>query len=259
MAESTMALSYTDYVAEISRFLGYGSAPTGDRLDHVLRILKMGYHQFLYPPVLPGERTAHEWSFLAPVATLGLVADSYQYDLPDNFGSLRGVGMTYPADNSYPMKVNRVSEGDLRIYRAKYIKTADPKWFGIRPKSNDGTVGQRYEVIFAPTPDKDITLTYRYNVLVDLITEAAPYPLGGAMNSQVIMDSCLAMAEASADDSFKVMTELFARNILAAIQRDRQGMSPDGLGYNGDWSDGSGQLTRPDYEVSYDGTVYEGF
>jgi len=60
-------MTYTELRQEIGYDLGYGRT-SGDwdttQAANILAALRGGYRQFLRPPILPGEPTSHEWSFL---------------------------------------------------------------------------------------------------------------------------------------------------------------------------------------------------
>lgn len=70
-------------------------------LDHEQRekvksIIQSGYMQMLFPPPLAAPREGapapkpHQWSFLTPLASLGLEAGRATYELPDNFSGVLG-------------------------------------------------------------------------------------------------------------------------------------------------------------------------
>lgn len=69
MAANALAMTYTDLVRHIGREINasrdsadWSSATTQDIAD----IVANGLRQVYWPPVLPGEQTPHEWSFLQP-------------------------------------------------------------------------------------------------------------------------------------------------------------------------------------------------
>jgi hypothetical protein len=71
---SVLTVTYSILRREVGRFLGYGRDPTAwtggsDEAVDVEDILRSGVRRVLTPPPLPGEKKAHEWSFLRPVAT----------------------------------------------------------------------------------------------------------------------------------------------------------------------------------------------
>ena len=82
---------------EIGGERGYGyneAAWTHEQSEHVKAIIQRGYQQMLYPPpiaVSEGESAApHQWSFLAPLATLTVVSGQREYELPNDFSGVLG-------------------------------------------------------------------------------------------------------------------------------------------------------------------------
>lgn len=79
MPESSLSLSYPDFMTETSYFLGYGrdvSALNDDRRGLVDSLVQSGVRQVYYPPVLPGDGRAHQWSFLEPVKTFSALPEA---------------------------------------------------------------------------------------------------------------------------------------------------------------------------------------
>ena len=75
MAESTLTDAYTNYREEIAFFLGYGRTSTSwstAQENTINSCLKSGLRRFYFPPKLPDQRQAHDWSFLHPVTTLSI-------------------------------------------------------------------------------------------------------------------------------------------------------------------------------------------
>lgn len=73
MAESTLSLGFTDFMAEVADYLGWGRDSTlwgAARTAELDAMVQSGYRQFLYPPVLQGQGASHRWWFLRPVTTL---------------------------------------------------------------------------------------------------------------------------------------------------------------------------------------------
>lgn len=169
MAESTLTLTYWDLIEAVGHFLGVTSAPEGEELARARRYIESGYRRFLTPPPLTPQDLAkgltHRWSFLSPTTTLALVADDYDYDLPDNFGSL--VGEFHFASGVLDQRIEHCNEGKIMALRAANDLSSDALYCAIRPKAFAPTTGQRWEVIFYPTPASVKTLHYRYNVQMD--------------------------------------------------------------------------------------------
>jgi len=65
----SFGVTLADLRAEVQRFMGYGRSTVFNTMSaafqgDVTSIISRGMRQFYYPPVLPGETTAHKWSFL---------------------------------------------------------------------------------------------------------------------------------------------------------------------------------------------------
>ena len=255
--EPGLTRTVAELVAEVGDSLGVGRTPTGDDLAMVLRLIDSGYRQFLFPVPLPGENTAHRWSFLCPMTTLSLAATDFDYDLPGNFGTLKGT-FTYAAGVT-STEIRVCGEAQIRALRAAHNRNGDPYLAGIGVKAYAEATGTRFEVVFFPTPDKARVLTYAYDVLLDKLSKnyvaggADIYPLGGAKHSETLLECCLAVAEQRRDDMGGGFHTGRARELMgASIAADRAN-APDYLGYNADGSDGVEYVGRRIKSWSYNG------
>lgn len=71
MAESTLAVTLAELEAEIGHAAGYGrSGYTARQQANLDAFVKSTQRLFYFPPALPNESQAHEWSFLRPTTTL---------------------------------------------------------------------------------------------------------------------------------------------------------------------------------------------
>lgn len=252
MAEAGLSIGYADLVAAVGYSIGWGrdSAEwSADQTAQIDDMVQAGYRRFLSPPILPGERTAHVWSFLAPIATaITTTADDSDYDLPDTFGGLvETLTIEYGGIN-YPVRV--VGEGQVRGF-TEATASGMPQYAAIRPLANDGTAGQRFEMIVAPIPDAEYDIEYRYYPLRDQLSTSAPYPLGGADHAETLKESCLAMAEATMNDTQGVHAARFIDCLRASVAHDRQLMTPKTLGYVGDAS-----TSVSPYALRHEGYAY---
>ena len=256
--ESTLTLTYSNLLTEVSKWLGYGddtsALSTGETSD-CDAIIQAGYRQFLVPPVLPPGNTSHVWSFLSPKSTFDTVVDEGDYNLPERFAHLAERQMTISSSSIYePIGIR--SESEIRDKRRLTTATGTPTIAAIRPRAHPGTTGQRWEILLYPTPDAAYTIEYRYNVLATALSSGNPYPLGGMEHSETILASCLSVAERRKNDTRGVMWEDFMSYLAASVSRDSN-MLPKELGYNSDPSMGVRHFKRscgtyPEYE----GTIY---
>jgi len=260
MTESTLSLTVTDLLGDVAHYLGYGRKTsvadglTAGQLVEVQGIVNDGLRQFYVPPVLPGQTIAHDWTFLKPTTTIATVADTADYELPDDFGGIEG-DLTFGQSEGYtPIPVR--GESQIRIQRQYNTGTGRPRLAATRPKESAGTDGQRFELMLWPTPDTEYTLYYRYRVLPDALTSASiAYPYGGSAHAATIRASCLAAAELAQETEGPRLND-FMRKLSASISRDCR-MGPQKLGYNADRSDRRG-VTREDVRASTDIAVTVG-
>ena len=255
MAESSLSMGYPEFCAEIGHFLGYSRTSgnwTAGQLAEIEAILNSGYRQFLTPPPLPGEQMSHEWSFIKPTTTLALVANDYDYTLPDDFGGIIGC-FHWDTSNLWPAIEERTPQQILEM-RQGSTTTGRPLYFAIRPRYSDGTSGQRFEAIFYPTPDAAYTLTYHYVALLLKLSASYPYPFGGMAHAETILESCLAIAEERMDDAKAVHAQKWIERLVASVNSDRR-RAPEFMGYNGDRSSTS-KSVRPSYYVTVNSVQY---
>lgn len=237
MAESTLSITYDDLCKQVGRYLGYGRDSDNWSADQTLDVedcVQSGYRRFLTPPPISNAPVAHEWSFLAPVATLTLAADDGEYDLPASFNGL--VDEFYFDSDGLYTSLWLVPVAEIMGYRSTTGTdvTGVPDRIAIRPKAHDGTTGQRFEALVYPIPDDAYTLYYRHNVLTDKLSSTALYPLGGAAHGDTIAAACLAHAEAVySDGEGRVWDGRFMERIAASIKSDRR-MGPTTLSPFGD-------------------------
>lgn len=221
--ESTLSITFDDLKAEVGAFLGYGTASgswSAAQLAEIERYVQAGVRQFYYPPAVNGVEAAYEWSFLKPTTTLDTTASDGVQNLPDGFGRVLGDFHFEPDVSNAPVLV--VSEARIQALLQSSDDVGRPQYAAVRFKSSNGTYGQRQEVVWWPIPDAVYTLTFRYEAFAGKLTVAAPYPLGGMKYSDLITESCLAIAEQRANDERGLHTERFMGMLAAAIAQDRK-------------------------------------
>lgn len=252
MAESTLSVSLTDIDEAISSYLGYGwdtSILTTDEDNDVSWCRKRGLARFYRD---------HDWSFMSPVATLTTALGDYDQDLPDDFGYMRDK-FFFPSDSGHA-PVTITSTGKIMEMRSRSAGSGPMQYAAINPKAITVTegvpsAGQRFEVIFYPAPDKAYVMTYRYSRMMNALTEGAPYPYGGAMHADTIIEACLAAAELTKNDELGAHEQRYRELLSVSIINDAR-MKPSNLGYNGDTSSGSG-FSRPSRFCTYNGSIPE--
>jgi len=177
------------------------------------------------------------WTEDTETAASYILRHDGNYNLPDDFGGLEG-DMIYSEGSSKP-NIRIIGEGKIRSLRAGTTSRTYPQFAAIRPKKQTiTTTGQRFEIMFFPVPAVTDTLSYKMLVLPELlVTTTITYPYGGAMHSETILASCLAVAESQEDEKRGVKWQEFMDRLAASIQIDKRLISADHFGYNRDDSD----------------------
>jgi hypothetical protein len=228
MAESTLSISYTDFKRAVGHHLGYTRDEShweGSEKDDVDESIRQGLRR-VYWPILPGEnQPIHQWSFLRPVLTVTLVINDFDYDLPDNFAGL--ISPLTLAAGSATEHIEVIPEPMLRALKAADDTAGTPRYAAVRPRDTGSNVGQRFELLFYPKPSAIGTVTYRAAILPQMLTDAAPYPLGGMQHAETFLASIIASAELFKNDPPDPSFERdFQTRLAASIAFDRQHTEP---------------------------------
>jgi len=223
VSESELSIDYDDLLLEVAAFLGYGSdstAWTAAQLAEADRYTQAGVRRFYYPPAMSGAQSGYQWSFLIPVASILTEADLGTQDLPSTLG--RVVGAFHYAAGEHRTPVVEVSEDRYRSVLASSDGTGPPRFYRVRHKEKEDATGQRLEVSWWPVPDGAYTLSYQYEAYSGKLNDANKHPLGGMRHAELLVESCLAVAEQRANDERGLHTEQFERLLAAGIEQDRR-------------------------------------
>lgn len=259
MAESTLSLGYPDIAATVAHYLGYTRTSanwTSEEQADIDDVINSGLRRFYNPPSLDPSGKSHSWRFLRPVIQIVTVVDDDEYDLPDNFGYINGSLTFAPEDDGDDCRI--ISEANIRNMQQQHSTiTGRPQYAATRPKTSDGTTGQRYELLVFPTPDAVYTLTAECVLLPNKITAANPYPLGGMIHAETILQFCLWVAEERKNDTVGHHKAAALELLQTSISRDKE-HTQHYFGYNRDLSDSIHRpLCRHDgVKVTYMGVQY---
>jgi len=159
------------------------------------------------------------------------------YDLPDDFGGIEGEITYTSSENKPPILI--VGEGMIENIRRGRTTRSYPIQAAIRPKEHTATTaGQRFEIMFGPIPNAAYTLNYKKLILPQaLVASTLIHPYGGAMHSETIIASCLAIAELQEEEKQGEKHNYFMQRLIASIQIDKKAYRAEYLGYNADHSD----------------------
>lgn len=257
MAASGLSIGYPDLLATVGEYLGYGSDRSQwstEQEAEIDKYVQSGIRQFYYPPAVNAQVAGHEWTFMKPTAQLTLTAGQGEEVLPAEFGRLVG-DMYYQPDTGYSSIV-QVAVGHVLAQRQQNSNAGRPRLAAIRYQESTGVAGQRQEAVFFPVPDAEYVLSYQYEAFGYKLTDASPYPLGGAKFAEVIIESCLAVAEQRADNQQSIHYSQFRELLADAVMRDQKNQA----GRFGDMGEtvrgGGDEFVRASGSITYKGQTW---
>lgn len=221
---SSLKIKYSELRREIGRFLGFSRTPAdwdATQTSDVADVIRGGYRNVCWPTAMEGT-PVHKWTWLCPSATISIVPGTRVYDLPYDF-----VRVCSPFTYSYNDNGGIVAQSDDFKLRSLYSSEAlngIPKYCAIRPKSQEE---DSYELLVYPTPDAAMTIEYRYEKVPVELGESNPYHLGSAAYSELVLASCLMIADKmlnkeSLDPSGGLHAQRYAELLKASILIDMQ-------------------------------------
>ena len=262
MSETSMALVYDDLRQGVGEFLGFTRNIAGWTAASLLTanaITMSGIAQACYPPVLPGQSSAHEWSFLKVVTTFDTIVGQLLYHAPGDYNGIDG-DMTILQSNSTNFPIEVVPEPRIRrLQSLAPTATGRPENVAEIPTSSGGLSNQQFDFMVWPSPDAAYPLSYRYKINPLRLTSGAPYPPGGPQHAEMFMESCLAVAERRRDGVIGIHYQAFMERLAASVSQDLA-HKPQNFGYNGDpscksWSR-SGRILNRTESALYKGQLY---
>lgn len=256
MPESTLSISFTDLQVEVGVFLGYDPDPdnwSANETAEVGRYIQSGVRQFYYPPAAEGVEAGYEWSFMRPQGSVTTVVDQDTSVLPDDFGRLLGA-LHYPS-TSYHSPIPIVSQHLILSRQTGSSQAGMPQIACVRFKTQTEGEGQRQELLFWPTPNAAYELAFIYEAFSGKLSTDNPYPLGGMKHSELVVESCLAVAEQRANDERGIHTENFIRMVATAIAQDRKN-GPKHFVPTGENPFTVGRSCQQNYPITYKGDTW---
>lgn len=183
----------------------------------------------------------------------------FRQALDDDFGRMEGA-LTYPFGSGYAPLIEW-NEGMIRAAAAAGGRTGRPTHYAVRPRTwpSSGTSSNRMEILFWPFPDASYAIEGVQTIIPGTYTGDTDIPIGGAVHSQAIMASCLAVCEQYAvTQQSRYRDQLWPEALRSAVMQDRNG-APTNLGYNGSGQSARGGRTSRrtgSTVVTYNGVQY---
>jgi hypothetical protein len=246
MADSTLAVTKTELDVLIGFHLGYGR--TSDNWSTSQQSDIDDARDFAVSRIY----AEHDWSFMSPVTTIDTTADDDEQDLPDDFGYIRE-GFFFESDLGYAPP-RQVSPGMIYDRLSMSSASGVMEYFAIETKTQTGAAGTRWQVLWSPPPDDAYTMTYRYKVDRNALSDTYPYPAGGAMFRNCLIECCYAAADLQFRQEVGVHEQMYAKLLEQCKRNDAMNKSPN-LGLNLDRSGDLGWEQLPRRYCTYMGSV----
>lgn len=157
------------------------------------------------------------------------------YDLPDNFGGQILDAMTYE-----PGEANSLAGGEVVIVNEQFMRmklqtpgvTGYPRHAAVRPKAADpDTRSTRWQIRMWPVANAIMHFRYRYQAVPDTLDGTNLYHEGGVQFTELLLASCLAVAEDRLNDGQNPMwKQRFMERLQAMVANDAAVSSAQTLG-----------------------------
>jgi hypothetical protein len=260
-----MSITYDDIRDRIGHKLGYGLTSTAwgantTKSALIERCLMDGLRNFFDPPVLPGEREKHMWSFLTPTLTIDLVSGKQAYDLPANFVAFMSPLIFAPGTNDWfaPLPIRGAEEVQRRLGESDDV--GRPMIAGVRVKPAHDIHVTTWELVVHPIPDGSYQVKAAVKINPTIPGADTDVPFGGQPHEKTLIEACLAEVEVFDDlNPSREHNERFIECLKASISHDRQVSAPHTTGYMGDpgsqdWRDNPITMPTIPY-VTYNGAT----
>lgn len=218
-ASGGLSVGYAALREEVAAFLGYGTGDLTKAQDaEVDRYVQSGVRQFYYPPLPEGADADFSWDFLRAEGSVRLTPGVADYALPDGFTRFDG---RVVLSGGGAVSVVPFAEM-LRMRRAAPARTGTPRFAATLATGDFGERGQRRRLYLFPAPDAADEASF---TCCDdggpLDAASNPWPRGGAAYAELLLESCLSIAEQRANDEAGAHTAKFQSLLASAISRSR--------------------------------------
>lgn len=229
-SESGLAVTRTTLLEQTGVFARMGrTIPTDtEKLARLTDALNASMRNTYYPDTVLGEMWTHRWSFMRPLLKFTTVQGVGDYVLPPFVDGIEGDG-SYENQFGYgPILVR----GDqvIRRLRESLTATGYPSIAATVPIKHSGQVETRKLLMLHPTPDAGYEVTFRYHLAPTALTAANPYPPGGPLIAEALIQGCRAAIDLILNDRVGTHHDLFKERLKAAVLADRRVSAPENLG-----------------------------
>ncbi len=151
------------------------------------------------------------------------------FTLPQNFGGMLSNTLTFAADSGQITFIDLTDEFRIRELNQGSSSTGPASLAAIRHMLD---VNRRWELVLWPTPDKQYTILYRYEIYFDKLTATTEVHPAGYRMDETIKAACLSVIERDIWDNPNgpYLQDYRGRVLQNAYRRDRQSGSRT-LGY----------------------------
>lgn len=136
----------------------------------------------------------------------------------------------YPSSELWYPSVQQRHDAMIRRLESECPEFDRPVFYSVRTSLFDASVGSRKVLALYPSPDKAYTLRVPMVLRPIPLSNENPYPIGGELLSQAILEACLASAEHNFEEREHVHEKRYLEQIALAIRNDLDRSSPTELG-----------------------------
>ncbi|KKK80357.1 hypothetical protein LCGC14_2824310 [marine sediment metagenome] len=234
---ASMKWTFLEVYTKVTEFLGSNVVNVTD-LATAKDIVYRGYMKFLLP-VSPKDEEIYIWSFLRQPWKLIFEPNKWEYPLPKDFE--RFFRKIEYDDEQRIARMEQTTERKIMRSRNNLEFNSYPTEYAIRTAKFDKKVGSVKELICYPTPTARTIVNCTYVMTPAKLESDNDFFIGGPLESEVILQCCLAIAENQEDEKIGVETQKAVQMIQSLIRKDK-GVAPDTVGMVHDAGIGMGSI-----------------
>lgn len=220
---ASLALTFQEMYQQVQKFLGtYGTS--GATADSSAETDSKYYVNKAYRRLI----VAYKWTFLIGYTSLSTAQGTLTYELPLGFRGLR-TPFTFTDVVGYPPLTSRTVDEIVEMDNYGVFNSW-PQYYAIRAGQYTKELGQRFEVMFWPTPLTTYDLFYSYHIMPQKLESNADIPMGGPEFAECMMQMCLGVAEEEKDEQGRGPQMAAAQSQLTTLITADQDREPRSVG-----------------------------